>query len=440
MPQFEERTADWLSWEEAVRVALDTSPPLESRLRPLLESHGLALGEELVAPRTLPPGPTSAMDGYAVPGREPDEEPSSALLTVTGTSRPGDPPGAPVGSGEAARIMTGGLLPPGTDAVIPVERTEGEDGGAVRVTARPERGAFVRPAGEEMETGDLLASRADTLTPGMIALLASAGIDRVDVVPAPKVALIVTGDELINLEEGRRGGPTDRNLRIDVMSPVFPELIREAGGIPLDPIRAVDSRDSLHAAFAEASSHADFILTTGGASMGEADLVKRTLDELHFQLRFWRARIRPGSPVGMGLLSVAERPRGIPVMSLPGNPVSAFVTWHILARPAVRRMGGHRRLHLPRIRAILDEPLVGAEHLTHFFRVRLEPKGGGVWGVRSSAPQGSGVIRSLALSDGLAILPAGKGELPVGAQVEVLLLGNAGWPENQGTPGSLRPG
>jgi molybdopterin molybdotransferase len=164
--------------------------------------------------------------------------------------------------------------------------------------------------------------------------------------------------------------------------------------------------------------------------MGEADLVKRALDGIGFDLDFWRVRMRPGSPVSFGRLRAGDRRRPVPVLGLPGNPVSAMVTFLTLGAPALRRLGGHSRLHLPSVRATARESLRGPVDVRTFLRVTLDAEGGGQWGARLSAPQGSGAIRNLALADGLAVLPEGVGEIGEGEGVAVLLLPRFGWASN----------
>lgn len=422
MADFESRHADWLPFVEALERALRLCAPLPPRAVPLGEAMGLALGGSVQAARTLPPGPTSAMDGYAVRSQDLPPEGAESILRVTGESRPGDPFSDALAPGAAMRIMTGGLLPPGADTVIPVERTGGEVAGGVRIPAGAAAGAHVRPSGEEMTEGDLLASSGDTISPWLTALFATARLTEVLAIPRPRVALLVTGSELDEIGEG-----VDPFRKVDVFSSALPPQIHDAGGEALPPVRVGDDQSAMVRALQEASQGADLILTTGGASMGAGDLVKRSLDTLEYHSDFWRVRIRPGSPVGGGALHVPGRERPIPVFSLPGNPVSAFITFLVLARPAIRAMGGHLRRHLPRVRATLRETIKGPDHLTHFLRVQLIQGEGGRWEATGTGPQGSGVTRSMAAADGLAILPEGVGSLYPGAEVEVVLLPHPGW-------------
>jgi molybdopterin molybdotransferase len=433
---FETRTADWLTFPEAV-ARVRAVAPLPAVSLPLVEAVGLAVARELRSALTLPPGPTSHMDGYAVRSTDvvrSDDAGFSAALPVIGTSRPGHPPTGPLAPGSAARVMTGGLIPEGADTVVPVEKTDREEAarGRVRIAfasdtesaVRP--GAHIRPAGEEVENGERLAARGDTVTPPLLALVAATGTSNLLVHPAPRVAVLVTGDELVPTgdPEALAGG----TRRADVLSPTLPAFVRAAGGAPLPPVRVTDDRAKLGKALQESADAADLVITTGGASMGEADLVKSALDDLGFELDFWRVRMRPGSPMSFGRLH--QGGRSIPVLGLPGNPVSAMVTFLTLGVPALRTLGGHANAHLPAVRAIVREPLRGPADLRVYLRVTLAAEGEGRWGARLSAPQGSGAIRNLALADGLAVLAEGVGEIPPGESVPVLLLPRFGWAEN----------
>jgi len=455
MPGFETRTADWISFEEALKRIDRTLSPLPPRDVPIEDAAGLAISREVRSALTLPPGPTSHMDGYAVMAADLTAG-GHASLRVVGTSRPGAPGEHVVSRGEAMRIMTGALLPEGADTVVPVEDTDREESGReasggedeptrtrVAIHPRPGRtvtpGSHVRAPGEEMRTGDVLACSGDALGPGRLALLAATGMPTLPVHPAPRVALIVTGDELVapGAPDALQGGV----LRVDILSPTLPLLLRGAGARVLPPRRVGDDQDALRSALLEAARHADLVVTTGGASMGEADIVKGALDDVGWIPNFWRIRMRPGSPVSFGRIPRgAGGPEGsAAVLSLPGNPVSAMVTTLALALPAIRTLGGHRRRFLRSLSAVALEPLQGPDHLTRFFRVHLESLEAGRWGARLAGHQGSGAMRSVAVADGLAVIPEGRASIGDGTPVEVLLLPDAGWAEDSGA-GQRREG
>ena len=437
MVSFETLEPDWLPYPEALRRVCSLDAPRAPVEVPLDESLGLALAERVVARLTLPPGPTSHMDGYAVRAADVIFTPGSRIsepVGVLGAVQPGSPWEDTLADGKAVRIMTGALLPEGADTIVPVEHTDREctAPGLVRIRdnsagSKPlPRGRYVRPTGEEMRTGDILADRGASVTPHLLTLLAATGEPRVPVHPPPRIALVVTGDELVEAgdPEALRGGVR----RADIISPTLPPLIQDAGAVALPPVRVGDDERDIAAALREASSRADLIITTGGASMGEADLVKRVLDDLGYDLDFWRVLMRPGSPVSLGRLPNAAAGRApVPVLGLPGNPVSAVVTFLTLGYPAIRALGGHVRHHLPILHAVAGCEYGGPDRLTRFFRVRLEHGRSGLPAARLSAGQGSGVIRSMALADGLAFVEAGTATVGSGERIAVLLLPHVAW-------------
>ena len=417
--RFEARAADWLGVEEARARILRLAAPLGEERVALLDSVGRALAEQIVATATLPPWDNSAMDGYAVRGADIEHAGSSepVVLRVVGLVRAGGAPGPTVGRGEAVRIMTGAPLPPGADTVVRVEDTDAEaTQGRVSVLRGRDRGRNVRPGGRDMRPGDRLLEVGDTIGPGTVALLAAAGRDTVTVHRAPTVAILATGDELRTserYEDVRRGAAIPESN-----GPMLAAMARTAGALALplgiaadDP---ADLRDRIGAA-----AHADVLVTVGGASMGEADLVKRVLDELGFTLDFWRVRMRPGSPVSFGWLARGDRRQ--PVFGLPGNPASAFVTFEVFVRPFLRALAGHRRVLRPVVSCACGESMTAAVGLTHFLRVTLDGSDGRT-SVRLAGPQGSGLVSSLARADGLAIVPEDVERLEVGESVAVMLL------------------
>lgn len=422
--QFERRAADWLSVEDAVERVLSRARPLDAENIPLDAADGRVLAEPLVATATLPPWDNSAMDGYAVRAADivratPD---FPIALRVAGRVWAGDAETVRVPPEGAVRIMTGAPLPPGADTVVKVEDTDAEtDPGHVLVTTAVGAGRYVRPAGEDVRAGHTVLDRGRAVTAGVTALAAALGRSELAVHRRPRVALVATGDELRPPE---RYDDVVRGIGIpESNTPMLSAMIRGAGGVPGERRIARDDEDDLATHLREAAD-ADVLVTIGGASMGEADLVKRVLDRAGFQQDFWRVRLRPGSPFSFGLL-----PRGDtlqPVFGLPGNPASAFVTFELFVRPFLRSLAGHDTRFRPEIRCIAGEALRGPTDLTAYLRVSLdratEPPT-----THLTGPQGSGLVRGLAVADGLAILPAGTDSVDSGELVEVMLLeGNAG--------------
>ena len=427
-PEFETRAADWLGVHEAQTRVIAKAKALEVEHVPLIDAVGRVLGRTATARARMPPWDNSAMDGYAV--RAVDvaaaEEGDPVRLPVVSFILAGGDPSVRVGPGEACRIMTGAPLPEGADSVIRVEDTDAEEGAAGTIEIRSARDAHrnVRPGGQDMEAGDAVVPAGTRLTSGWIAVLGTAGVDPVPVHRRPVVAILTGGDELRATSDfddvaAARAIP-------DSNAPMLAAAVVEAGGIPLLLGPARDDPAELRRWVAQ-SFGADLLITVGGASMGEADLLKRTLDDDGLRIDFWRARIRPGSPVAFGWL---PRPGAdpatppLPLLSLPGNPASAWVTFQLLARPLLGRLSGRHDL-FPRVGAALaGDRLPSAERLCHFHRVTLEPPQGDATlpTARLSGHTGSGLVSSLGRADALAVVPEGVGSIAPGEAVEVILV------------------
>jgi molybdopterin molybdotransferase len=385
---------------------------------PLLEALGRALAEDVHATVTLPPWDNSAMDGYAVraedvrgAGRE-----REVALTVVGLIRAGDAPSTPVRAGEAIRIMTGAPVPPGADSVVRVEHTDAEAvAGTVRVLDDGDAERNVRPGGEDMRAGDRVLEEGARVHPGTVGLLAALGLEVAPVRKRPRVAILTTGDELRTPDryhEVRAGaGVPESN------GPMMAAAVLEAGGIPVPLGIAPDDPGAIRSAVRRAEG-AEALVTVGGASMGEADLVKRVLDAEGFRQEFWRVRMRPGSPFGFGHLPHGG---GQAVFVLPGNPSSAFVTFELFVRPFLLRLAGHADVFRPRIACVAGERLTGAEDLAVFLRVTVDTRSTPPR-VSTTGPQGSGLVGGLAWAGGLAVLPEGVGAIQAGEPVQVILI------------------
>jgi molybdopterin molybdotransferase len=331
------------------------------------------------------------------------------------------------------RIMTGAPLPDGADSVVRREDTD-EESAPDRVVIHSDRdaGRNIRPGGQDMRAGDLVLDAGATITPGVVAVLAALG--RVDVPVRPRVsaAILATGDELrsaTRYDDVRAGvGIPDSN------GPMLAAAVRAAGGLPTLLGSVPDDRGAVVEAL-ERAKDADVLITIGGASMGEADLVKRALESVGFDLDFWRVRMRPGSPFSFGQLHREGRPQ--PVFGLPGNPASAFVTFELFVRPFLLRSGGHQRVARQTITCRAGEHLKGAEGLTLFTRVRIDASTSPPT-VRITGPQSSGLVSGLAHADGLAVIPEGRASAPEGSMVDVILLGQSAagplTPRDHGVP------
>ncbi|ORJ59343.1 gephyrin-like molybdotransferase Glp [Geothermobacter hydrogeniphilus] len=394
-----------ISYDEAIKIVLDTITPLPPVDIPLEEAVGHVLAEPVKACWDLPAADNSAMDGFAFAYTGQDE---GGTLTLIGSAFAGHPLDQPVAAGEAAQITTGAPLPPGTDTVIPLEEVE-ERQGSITLLKAPIQGQHVRYRGEEFRNGEELLSPGTELRPGEIALLASAGITRVNVHPRARVAILSTGDELVAL--GETPGPgqiVNSNL------PMLCALLREIGCEPLPLGIGRDTPDAL-AEVIRAGLQADLLLSTGGVSVGEKDHMQETLNRLGFERRFWRARIKPGKPILFGTL------QGKPVFGLPGNPAATGATFEIFVRPALRRLAGQGDPLPPKLRCTLAEKVKGGHKRQNFLWCRLEEENGRYRAIPSQR-QGSGQNRSLQEACALLPVPVESPDLEAGSEVEVLLL------------------
>jgi molybdopterin molybdotransferase len=398
---------------EARRLVLDDAAPLPAERMPAEGALGRVLAEPVASPRTLPPADVSAMDGYAL--RAEDVAGASGegpvALPVAFEVRAGG--GAPrrLGPGEAARIFTGAPVPDGADTVVRQEDTEAAEG-RVAVRVAPPRGEHVRPAGEDVREGDVVLPPGTRLGPPQLGMLASLGRTRVAVHRRPRVAILSGGDELVE--------PDARDLSggriVSSNGIALAAQCREAGAEAVDLGIARDTPQDLERAV-RAGLFADLLVSSAGVSVGDHDHVRPVLEKLGCHLVFWGVRIKPGYPVVFGRFEGA----GPRVFGLPGNPVSAMVTFEQLVRPLLLRLAGHAHLHRPILEARLGETLTKAAGRMHLVRVVLEREAEG-FVARPTGTQSSGVLRSMTLAHGLLVFPAEAERLDAGAAVRVQLL------------------
>ena len=403
-----------LTVPEAVREISQGIQPRGVERVPLLEALGRVLAANAVAPYTLPQWDNSAMDGYAV--RAADIEAATAehpvALPVLGTVAAGAFANRSVGAGEAMRIMTGAPIPEGADTVIRVEDT---DGGIERVAIRNARDARknIRPRGEDFREGTVVVASGTPVGAAQLGVLASLGYRDVDTHRRPVVAIAGSGDELVDLDRfdeviaGKKIVGSNR-YTLDA-------LVRQAGGIPKHLGNALDTPESLRAVL-EQSRGCDLLVTSAGASVGEFDYTRQVLESLGAELKFWRVRMRPGAPLGFGTLD------GMPWIGLPGNPVSAMVTFELFARPVIRRMLGHSRLYRRPVSAVLEEPVTIGARLMHFLRAVTRVRDDGLLAVRLTGPQGSGILTSMAQANALLVVPEDRSRVEAGERLNVLPL------------------
>ena len=392
-----------LTVEEALEQILSRIGTLGTEGVEVSNALGRTLAETIVSRRQIPPWPNSSMDGYAVRAADSGD----VDLAVVGRIAAGALPSRGIGPGEAMRIFTGAPLPDGADAVVPQEDVDAS-GDRVRLRERIGTGAYVRPAGEDVQVGDLVLEPGRTIRAAEIGLLATLGYARVKVVRRPRVAILSTGNELAELGTEPGPGQIPNTNTYSLMAQV-----REAGGDPINLGVAPDRRDAIEERL-RAGATSDVLVSSAGVSVGEADLVRDAMTGLGAELHLWRVSMRPGKPITFGSL------RGRPVFGLPGNPVSAMVTFELFVRPALLKMAGRADVHRPRITARALAPIDNPGPRRGYLRVTLT-RDGDRFGARLTGEQGSAILRSMVLADGLAILE-GDTKVAVGDLVNVMVL------------------
>jgi molybdopterin molybdotransferase len=417
--------ATGLSFNDALQAILEqvgAHTPVVEQV-PLEKALGRALADDITSRIALPPWDNAGMDGYALQKADVLGASSSSprSLPVIGTSMAGaDPTALPwVQQGTAIRIMTGAPMPPGADAVVRVEDT---DGGETMVLVRSDRDVQgrgnVRPRGEDIAANAVLFTRGTSLRAAHLGALASIGVSTVPVFRRPRVTIVSSGDELVLLDQfddvlaGHR--------IVSSSSYALPALLRGAGAdVTMAPL-VPDTLDALTASLASAlDSGCDLLVTTGGVSVGAHDFTRDALANLGGSQRFWRARIRPGGPIGTGLV------RDVPWLGLPGNPVSTMVTGALFAWPLIRRLGGHSGVQHARIPVRMLDKAETPAALTYFLRVSLQVGVDGMLEARLSGAQGSNLLRTMALADALLEVPEDTMRVEAGTLMRAILLPDA---------------
>ncbi len=402
------------SVREASERILSAVAPLAPLEVPLRDALGLVLAEDVVSPIEHPPWDNSSMDGYAVRATDVVRASKDApvVLPVLETVRAGQRPTRSVESGTAIRVMTGAPVPDGADTVIRVEDT---DGGETRVSIRDARdaGRNVRPRGEDLQPGTIAVAAGSVIGAAQLGVLASVGAATVQVHRRPRVAVLASGDELVDLDrfdEVRRG---DRIVTSN--SYTIGANVVAAGGEAVD-LGIVRDDPASYAERMAGARGCDLLITSGGVSVGAFDFTKDVLKSLGAELHLWRVLMRPGAPLGFGTL------HGMPWLGLPGNPVSAMVTFELFARPVIRRLRGERQVFRRPIEVrVRDDVTIGAP-LTHFMRVIVEWDGDEAW-ARLTGPQGSGLLTSMSRANALLIIPAERPTIRAGDRAHVLPIG-----------------
>jgi molybdopterin molybdotransferase len=412
---------EMLSVTEAQRIILSHIQPCSVESAGLLESLGRVLAEGIVAQDDVPPFDNSGMDGYAVRADDVQEaRPGSPVtLNVVADIAAGHPSDVVIGPGQAARIMTGALLPAGADAVVPVEATdESVRGGVltaqVRVFSNSRHGGHIRPAGGDIRRGQKALSAGAVIRPAEVALMAALGVVQARVIRRPRVAILATGDELVepgeNLLPGQIRNANGWGTAAQVM---------RYGGAPIQLGIARDTADDLRAKLAEGlTANADIFVVSAGVSVGAYDLVKDVVAS-EGELNFWRVRMRPGKPLAFGHY------HGVPFFGLPGNPVSALLTFEQFVRPAIIKLSGRANWQKP-VREVELAEAVTSDGRETYARAWVKREGGR-FVARLSGGQGSNVLSALVAANALVIIPAGQTRVEAGAKVTAQMLD---WPED----------
>lgn len=407
-----------MSVDQALEHILSAIQPLPSEEVPITEGLDRVLAEDVVSPVDVPPFVNSAMDGYAVRAADVTGARRSAPVTlpVVGEVPAGCASEQVLRPGSALRIMTGAPLPAGADAVVPFEQTD--QGRAQVAVYRPvSAGDHVRLAGEDIRQGQRVLEAGHVLRPADIGVLAAIGRPAVRVVRRPRVAILATGDELVDVTECVGPGQIRNSNEYTSIA-----LVKRYGGLPVPLGIARDNIQSLTAKLRQGLEQGvDLFLTSAGVSVGDFDMVKLVLAHAG-QMHFWQVAIKPGKPLAFGSI------QGVPLLGLPGNPVAAMVAFEVFARPAILKLGGHTDLRKPSVTAILDEAVHNSGR-RHFMRARVRREGDAYRvTTRGSGVQvqGSGILSSLVWANGLLVVPEQVTFLPAGSSAEVWMLD---WPE-----------
>jgi molybdopterin molybdotransferase len=402
---------------DAQRVVLDAATVLGLEKISILDALGRVLSEDIVAERDNPPWDNSAMDGFAVRWEDIKQEHAiqkPVTLSVIEDVPAGVMPSKTVGLGQAIRIMTGAPIPQGADTVLKVEDTE-HTSDSVRVFKAEPKGANIRPQGEDVKKGDRIIAKGTRIRPGEVGMLAILAKSFVCVYQQPRVAILSTGDELADLDER-----FSEEKIINSNSYGMAAAVQEAGGIPLLLGIARDTPMALKEKIAQ-GLNADMLVLSGGVSMGDYDFTKVVFGELGAEMNFWKLAIRPGQPLAFGKI------QGKLAFGLPGNPVSSMVTFEQLVRPALLKMSGCRSYGRPMIQAIFQERFSKRGDRRHFLRGILTRQEG-VFEVRTTGDQGSGILTSMVKANCLIDVPVEVERLNPGDEVIVQLLSGEAWP------------
>jgi molybdopterin molybdotransferase len=396
--------------EEALRLILDTTPVLGMEKVDIITALGRVIGEDICAPYDIPPWDNSAMDGYAVRSEDTGgvSQDHPIVLTVIEDLPAGYVARKRIKKGEAIRIMTGAPLPEGADSVVMVEETEAS-GEKVKLLKKTEPGQHIRKAGEDVKKDELVIPQGTVLRPAEIGMLAALRRSFISLYQRPTVSILCTGDELVDVD-----GELKEGQIVSSNSYTLASQVKECGGIPLVLGIARDKKEELERKFRE-GLRADVIISSAGVSVGDYDLVKGVLKDIGMEMKFWKVAMRPGQPLAFGTIG------GKPAFGLPGNPVSSMISFEQFVRPYILKMQGHKKIFRPVVEAIWQEDFRKKTGRKYFVRCIVRKRDGGYL-ASSTGEQGSGILKSMVLANGLAIFPEEKDVIKAGERVKVQLL------------------
>jgi molybdopterin molybdotransferase len=397
-----------IAFQEALALISESVKPLVPRETVFNDTLGRVLAEDIASSVDMPLFDNSAMDGFAVIAGEVAQagEESPVLLDIIEDIFAGSIPHKAVNPGHASRIMTGAPLPDGADSVVIKENTMAQSG-KIAVLRPLEKGENVRRRGEDFKKGEIILKSGTLMGPAEIGICATTGKTALKVIPSPRVALLSSGNELVSPEE-----PLCGSCLRDANSYTLEALVKEWGGEPVALGIARDEKKDIMDKIARGMAQADVLVTAAGISVGEGDLMREALLEMGAQMAFWRVAIRPGKPTAFGTL------QGKPLFCLPGNPVSAMITFLQFVRPALLLMRGIRELRLRQVHALADHEVSKKKELRSFLRVTLR-KEGGILYASLTGPQGSGNLLSMTRAQGLMVLPESVEKVAKGEEVLV---------------------
>ncbi|MDP3731668.1 MAG: molybdopterin molybdotransferase MoeA [Candidatus Omnitrophota bacterium] len=397
--------------DDALKTVLgliSTLPPEEARLTEALDR---VLAQDVYADIDIPQLDNSAMDGYAVKSLDVINATASSptMLEVVEDIKAGNLSTKRLQKGEASRIMTGAPMPEGADSVVMVENTQKEGINKAKIFKAIKPGDNVRRKGEDIKSGELIIAKGTPLTSAHIGILASLGLPNIRVTRKPKVAVLATGDEVVDVDEKLELG----KLRSSNTYTLYSQIIK-SGGLPKNLGIAKDKPEELEEKLKQGLD-CDMILTSGGVSVGDYDFVKFILAKMGTDIKFWQVAMRPGKPLVFGLI------QGKPILGLPGNPVSSMVAFEVFVRPALLKMLGQSIDTRKEVDAVLEEDIEKKKGLRYFLRAKTRWEDG-IFLTRTSGPQGSGILKSMALANSLIILPEEEERVEKGIRVTVRFL------------------